>query len=55
MRDLPPSPAAQSIRASERLTGIRRDTIMRHGERVGRGCAELHDRMRIRVGALSIY
>jgi hypothetical protein len=35
----------QSIRATERITGIHRDTIMRLGERVGRGCAELHDRM----------
>jgi hypothetical protein len=34
-----------SIRAIERLTGIHRDTIMRLGARVGRGCAELHDRM----------
>lgn len=34
-----------SIRAVERLTCIHRDTIMRLGARVGRGCAELHDRM----------
>ena len=27
----------QSIRATERITGIHRDTIMRLGERVGRG------------------
>lgn len=33
-----------SIRATERLTRIHRDTIMRLGARVGRGCAELHDR-----------
>jgi transposase-like protein len=33
-----------SIRAVERLTGIHRDTIMRLGARVGRGCAELHVR-----------
>jgi IS1 family transposase len=39
----------QSIRATERLTGIHRDTIMRLGERVGRGCAELHDRMMVGV------
>ena len=37
----------QSIRATERITGIHRDTIMRLGERVGRGCAELHDRMMV--------
>ena len=34
-----------SIRATERLTGIHRDTIMRLGVRVGQGCARLHDRM----------
>ena len=39
----------QSIRATERLTGIHRDTIMRPGERVGRGCAELHDRMMVGI------
>jgi hypothetical protein len=46
----------QSIRATERLTGIHRDTIMRLGERVGRGCAELHDRMMVglRVGRLEL-
>ena len=36
-----------SIRAIERLTGIHRDTIMRLGARVGRGCAELHDRIMV--------
>ncbi|QIG92457.1 transposase [Bradyrhizobium sp. 6(2017)] len=46
----------QSIRAIERLTGIHRDTIMRLGERVGRGCEELHDRMMvgIRCGRLEL-
>ena len=34
-----------SIRATERLTGIHRDTIMRLGVRVGMGCAALHDQM----------
>lgn len=45
-----------SIRATERLTGIHRDTIMRLGARVGRGCAELHDRMFVglRVGRLEL-
>jgi IS1 family transposase len=38
-----------SIRAIERLTGIHRDTIMRLGARVGRGCAELHDRMMVGI------
>ena len=45
-----------SIRAIERLTGIHRDTIMRLGARVGRGCAELHDRMMVglRVGRIEM-
>lgn len=34
-----------SIRAVERLTGVHRDTAMRLGARVGRGCAVLMDRM----------
>jgi IS1 family transposase len=34
-----------SIRATERLTGIHRDSIMRLGVRVGQGCAVLHDMM----------
>jgi len=34
-----------SIRSVERLVGVHRDTIMRLGARVGRGCAELHDRL----------
>ena len=29
-----------SIRSTERITGVHRDTIMRLGTRVGRGCAE---------------
>lgn len=32
-----------SIRATERLTGVHRDTIMRLGLRVGEGCAAVHD------------
>ena len=32
-----------SIRATERLTSIHRDTITRLGVRVGQGCARLHD------------
>jgi hypothetical protein len=45
-----------SIRATERLTGIHRDTIMRLGARVGRGCAELHDRqvVGLRIGRLEL-
>jgi IS1 family transposase len=38
-----------SIRAVERMTGIHRDTIMRLGLRVGRGCAALHDRMMVGI------
>lgn len=34
-----------SIRATERLVGAHRDTIMRLGVRVGQGCARLHDAM----------
>jgi IS1 family transposase len=45
-----------SIRAIERLTGIHRDTIMRLGARVGRGCAEMHDRIMVglRVGRIEM-
>jgi len=32
-----------SIRATERLTGVHRDTIMRLGVRVGLGCEHVHD------------
>src|SRR6185369_8980435 len=34
-----------SIRATERLLDVHRDTIMRLGVRVGEGCARLHDAM----------
>jgi hypothetical protein len=34
-----------STRATERLTGIHRDTIMRLGVRVGDGCSALRDEM----------
>ena len=34
-----------SIRSTERITGIHRDTIVRLGVKVGRGCAALHDDM----------
>ena len=45
-----------SIRATERLTDIHRDTIMRLGLRVGEGCAALHDRMMtdLQVGHIEI-
>jgi IS1 family transposase len=45
-----------SIRATERLTGVHRDTIMRLGARVGRGCAALHDGMfvGIRTGRVEL-
>src|ERR1700687_1206102 len=34
-----------SIRATERMTGVHRDTIMRLAVRVGEGCARIHDEM----------
>ena len=34
-----------SVRASERLTGVNRGTILSLGVRVGDGCAVLHDAM----------
>ncbi len=34
-----------SIRATERLVDVHRDSIMRLGVRVGEGCARLHDRL----------
>ncbi len=45
-----------SIRAVERLTGTHRDTIMRLGSRVGRGCARLHDyrMLGLRVGRIEL-
>lgn len=36
-----------SIRATERLTGAHRDTIMRFSVRVGEGCERLHDRLSV--------
>ena len=34
-----------SIRATERLTGIHRDTVLRLGVRVGNGCAHDHNHL----------
>lgn len=34
-----------SIRATERITGAHRDTVMRFGVALGEGCALLHDRL----------
>jgi hypothetical protein len=34
-----------SIRATERITGAHRDTVMRFGLAIGEGCANLHDRL----------
>ena len=34
-----------SIRSIERMTGIHRDTIMRLGVKVGRGCTKILDKM----------
>jgi transposase-like protein len=33
------------IRATARITGVNRETVGSLALRVGRGCAELHDRM----------
>lgn len=38
-----------SIRATERLTGIHRDTIMRLGVKIGEGCAVLHGRLMVNL------
>jgi hypothetical protein len=35
-----------SIRGTERMTGIHRDTIMRLGVKIGQGCARLDEKMR---------
>lgn len=45
-----------SIRATERLTGAHRDTIMRLGVRVGQGCARLHDALMhgLQISALEL-
>lgn len=46
-----------SIRATERLTGIHRDTIMRLGVQIGEGCAVPHDAMKLEnhVAAVTLY
>lgn len=38
-----------SIRATERLTGIHRDTIMRLGVKVGQGCNALHGQLMVNL------
>ena len=38
-----------SIRATERLTGIHRDTVMRLGVKVGQGCNALHGRLMVNL------
>ena len=38
-----------SIRATERLTGIHRDTIMRLGVKVGQGCNAVHGRLMVNL------
>jgi len=45
-----------SIRATERLTQVHRDTIMRLGVRIGEGCAALHDRtmVNLQVGRVEL-
>src|ERR1700692_440914 len=44
------------IRATARITGVNRETVGKLALRVGRGCAELHDRMMvgIRVNRLEL-
>lgn len=41
-----------SIRATERLTGVHRDTIMRLGVKVGEGCNKLHGAL-MRISGLT--
>jgi len=45
-----------SIRATERLTGVNRNTIMRLGAKVGEGCAVLHGQLMrdLRVGRIEL-
>lgn len=43
-----------SIRSVERLTGHHRDSIMRLGAKIGRGCAALHDDMMRNVQSTAI-
>lgn len=45
-----------SIRATERLIDVHRDTVMRLGVRVGHGCALLHDRLMngLNIGRIEI-
>lgn len=45
-----------SIRATERLTGVHRDTIMRLAVRVGEGCSKLHGAMMrdLQVGRIEL-
>ncbi|HVZ27736.1 MAG TPA: IS1 family transposase [Rhizomicrobium sp.] len=38
-----------SIRATERLTGIHRDTVMRLGVKVGQGCNALHGKLMVNL------
>ena len=43
-----------SIRATERLTNIHRDTVMRLGVKVGEGCSALHGRLMINLNVSRI-
>lgn len=43
-----------SIRSVERLTGVHRDTVMRLGARIGRGCAALHDKLMWNISTTAI-
>lgn len=43
-----------SIRATERLTGIHRDTIMRLGVKVGQGCNAVHGRLMVNLNVARV-
>ena len=38
-----------SIRSTERLTGVHRDTVMRLGVRIGEGCDRIHDKLMVNL------
>jgi hypothetical protein len=45
LKQSPPFCEGVSVRATERLTGVNRGTLLSLGVRVGDGCAVLHDAM----------
>ena len=38
-----------SVRSTERITGVHRDTIMRLGVKVGQGCAAVHGKLMVNL------